>query len=95
MIGPLAERPPDSAVAVLPDVEVILPLEGLVDADAENDRLRKKLADIDKQLNSVRAKLRNEAFVSKASAEIVEQQRAKEAELEAQRSVVESLLPGA
>jgi valyl-tRNA synthetase len=93
-IGLLSERPTESVVTVLPDVEVVLPLAGLIDKEAETARLRKKLAEIDKQLNSVRAKLRNEAFLSKASQPVVEQQRTKEAELEAQRVAVEALLAG-
>jgi valyl-tRNA synthetase len=88
----LAERPADAAVAVLPDVEVILPLEGLIDKEAERARLRKALADVNRQLDAVRAKLRNESFVSRAPAEVVEQQRAKEADLASQYAAIEALL---
>ncbi len=91
-IVPLAVRPKDSAVAVLADAEVILPLEGLIDKGAERARLSKQLVEIDKQLSAVRSKLGNEGFVSRAPAEVVAQQRAKEAELVAQREAVEGLL---
>ena len=87
-----ADRPEESAVAVLPDVEVILPLEDLIDREAEAARLRKTLADLDKQLASVQAKLRNESFVSRAPAEVVEQQRAREAELLGQRAAIVAVL---
>ncbi len=87
-----ASRPEACAVTVLADAEVILPLEGLIDKDAERARLRKMLADIDKQLDGVRAKLRNDSFVSRAPAEVVEQQRLKEAELTSQRASVAGLL---
>ena len=76
-----AERPADSAVAVLADAEVILPLEGLIDKEAERAKLRKSLADLDRQIAPLRAKLGNEAFVCRAPAEVVAAQRAKLAEL--------------
>jgi valyl-tRNA synthetase len=91
-IVPSAERPAQSAVAVLPDIEIILPLENLIDRAAEAARHRKALAEIDKQLAAVRAKLGNESFVSRAPAEVVAQQRAKEAELTAQRQAIAALL---
>ena len=91
-IDPAAERPPNSAVTVLPDAEVILPLEGLIDRGAETARNLKALADLDKQLVGVRAKLANEKFVANAPADVVDQVRAKLAELEAQRAAVQALL---
>jgi valyl-tRNA synthetase len=89
-----AERPADCAVAVLADAEVILPMSGLIDREAELARHRKALADLDRQLSAVRAKLGNESFVARAPADVVAQQRAKEAELVAQRIAVVALLPG-
>ena len=85
-------RPADSAVAVLADAEVILPLEGLIDKQAEHAKLRKALADLDRQIGPLRAKLGNEAFVSRAPAEVVEAQRTKLAELENQRAAVAALV---
>ena len=67
---------------MLADAEVILPLEGLIDKQAELAKLSKALADLDRQLGPLRAKLGNEAFVSRAPAEVVEAQRTKLAELE-------------
>ena len=74
-IAPAADRPAESAVAVLPEVEIILPLSNLIDKEAEAARLRKALADLDKQLAAVQAKLRNESFTSRAPAEVVAQQQ--------------------
>jgi valyl-tRNA synthetase len=87
-----AERPPASAVAVLADAEVILPLEGLIDKEAEAAKQRKALADVEKQIAGIRAKLANESFVTRAPAEVVEAQRARLAELEAQREAILALL---
>ena len=89
-----AVRPEESVVVVLPDVEIILPLADLIDKEAEAARLRKSLGDLDKQLASVRGKLGNASFVDRAPAEVVAQQRAREAELLAQRASVVALLGG-
>jgi valyl-tRNA synthetase len=83
-----ADRPAESAVAVLPEIEIILPLSNLIDKDAEAARQRKALADLDRQLAAVRAKLLNESFTSRAPVEVVAQQKAREAELMAQRAAV-------
>ena len=45
-----ASRPPDSAIAVLGDAEVILPLEGLIDRDVELARLRRKPCRLERQI---------------------------------------------
>ena len=87
-----ADRPLDCAVAVLPDAEIILPLEGLIDPEAERAKLRKSLADVERQIGGLRAKLNNESFVARAPADVVEQTRAKLAELESQRDAIQSLL---
>ena len=87
-----AEKPANCAVAVLPDAEVILPMEGLIDVEAEKARLRKSLADLDKQLIGPRAKLENASFVANAPPAVVEQTRAKVAELLAQRAALAALI---
>ncbi len=85
-------RPADCAVAVLPEVEVILPLEGLIDHEAERAKQRKSLADFERQIVSLKTKLGNESYVARAPAEVVAQTRAKLAELESQRAAVSNLL---
>ena len=94
-IAEAAERPAESASAVLADAEVILPLAGLIDRKEEAAKLRKQVADLDKQLAPNRAKLGNEAFTSRAPAEVVAGLRAKVAELDAQRRAVADLLVAA
>ena len=86
------ERPAECAVAVLPEAEIILPLEGLIDKEAERAKMRKSLAEFEKQIAGLRSKLANESFVARAPAEVVTQSRAKLAELESQRDTVAGLL---
>lgn len=89
-----ADRPENAAVLVLADAEIIIPLEGLVDREAERAKHKKALADVEKQLAGIRAKLGNEGFVARAPAEVVEQQRARQVELEGQRVSILALLGG-
>ena len=87
-----ADRPPEAAVAVLADAEVILPLAGLIDREAEAAKTRKALLDVERQVQSIRGKLANESFVSKAPEAVVAQQRARLSELETQAESLEGLL---
>jgi valyl-tRNA synthetase len=91
-IVPAADRPPNSAVAVLGDAEVILPLEGLIDPEAEAAKHRKSIADLERQISAIQAKLSNEGFVTRAKPEVVAEQRSKLAELQAQRATLDGLV---
>ena len=61
-----------------------LPLEGLIDTKAEAEKLDKEIAKLQGFLKGINAKLSNEAFVSKAPAAIIQNQRDRKVELEAQ-----------
>ena len=87
-----SNRPAESAVTVLADAEVVLPLEGLIDKEAELAKLKKSLADLDRQIAPLRAKLANESFTARAPAEVVSTARDKLAELEAQHASVAALV---
>ncbi len=72
---------PQSARAVVrADIEVVVPLEGLVDLAAEKARIQKEIARADKEIAVVDKKLSNQAFVANAPAEVVEEVRARLAE---------------
>ncbi len=85
-------KPDEFASVVLGDAEIVLPLEGLVDKEAEQARHRKAIAGIDKQLGGIDAKLNNEGFLAKAPADVIATLKSKRAELVAQRSALEALL---
>ena len=61
--------------------ELLIPLEGILDLQAERDRLAKRAADVRSETETVQRKLANEGFLAKAPAEVVEKQRARLAEL--------------
>lgn len=73
--GPAVEKPKQAGTIVRPDFEAFVDLAGKIDVPAEIKRLEKQIADKQKQLAAVEAKLGNEKFVSGAPAEVVQQQR--------------------
>jgi valyl-tRNA synthetase len=70
-----------AAHAVLSDgTEMIVPLAGVVDIGKECDKLRAELEQLDAQLNTLSKRLRNDGFVRRAPAAVVESERRKEEE---------------
>jgi valyl-tRNA synthetase len=70
-----------AAHAVLPGgLELVLPLEGMVDVAKECARLKGELDGLTKQLDALRGRLSNEKFTAKAPAAVVDAERAKERE---------------
>jgi valyl-tRNA synthetase len=61
--------------ALTPAGELFLPLEGLVDVDAEKARLSKELARIDQEIDKVRQKLANPNFTQKVPPQVLEEHR--------------------
>jgi valyl-tRNA synthetase len=52
-----------------------MPLAGLVDTAAEQERIEKEIAKVEAELATVRRKLSNENFVNNAPAAVVEEHR--------------------
>ncbi|WP_406672797.1 class I tRNA ligase family protein, partial [Natronospira sp.] len=76
-------NPPESATALLGEMEILVPMAGLIDKEAELARLEKELAKIRKGLEQAERKLANEKFVSNAPAEVVDKERGKAEEMRA------------
>jgi len=87
---------PDEALTLVIEggVEIVLPLSGLVDAAAEQARLEKEAAALEQRLTAARNTLANPNFVSKAPPPVVERERAKLADLEAQAAKIAARLAG-
>ena len=72
----------DGAVTIVTaDAKIYIPLDELVDKKAELERLNKELTQLQKRLAQSEGKLKNQGFVSKAPAQVVEGVR-KQAEKE-------------
>ncbi len=78
-----SQAPADQVITqVLDRAEVVLPLGGLVDLEAERTRLDKEIGEAEDYLRRIQGKLSNEGFRNKAPAAVVqgEQQKARETE---------------
>ncbi|MDP2401857.1 MAG: class I tRNA ligase family protein, partial [Actinomycetota bacterium] len=76
-----ATKPAHAATAVAAGTELFIPLEGLVDFEAERARVSKELDKTGAELEKLERKLGNEGFLAKAAPEIIEKDRAKADEL--------------
>ena len=64
-----------AAQSVLDEATLVLPLEGLIDLDAERARLAKEIARLESEIVKVERKLGNADFVARAKPEVVEENR--------------------
>jgi valyl-tRNA synthetase len=71
------EPPKNTATSIKPTMEIFVPLKGLIDIDAEINRLNKELKKAEKELLFIKKKLANEDFISKAPQNVVEENRLK------------------
>ena len=82
------EAPSDAVTSVITGVEIYLPLAGLINIEDEIARLEKEAEKLQQEVDRVEKKLSNEKFVAKAPAAVVEAERAKGADYQAQREAV-------
>ncbi len=92
------DKAPMSATQLVGDMEVLVPMAGLIDKDAELKRLDKELERLQKEIGRLEGKLGNEKFTAKAPAEVVEKEQEKlrdaqssQARLSQQRADIEAM----
>ncbi len=76
-LGEPGAHPKQAAVAVLGELEICVPLAGLVDFDSERARLGKEIQKARDDVSRADKKLNNPAFTERAPAEIIEKERSK------------------
>jgi len=77
----LEDEAPAAATALVGKMEILIPLEGLIDKDAEIQRLDKEIAKLEKVIKQSSGKLSNDNYVAKAPATVVQKEREKLAEM--------------
>ncbi|MCP3674108.1 MAG: valine--tRNA ligase [Gammaproteobacteria bacterium] len=77
------DEAPISATALAGNMEVLIPMQGLIDKEAELARLNKELDKLSKDQARTSGKLSNPGFTDKAPEAVVEKERAKLLELDA------------
>lgn len=91
-IAPALEVAEKAVALVVGGVTVHLPLAGMVDLEAERARLSGELAQTVQRIARAEALLANPGFTGNAPAEVVQRERDKLAELQAQREKLEAQL---
>ncbi len=76
------EKPADAATHICGEIEIFVPLKGLVDIDAELAKLSKERKKIDAKLQQIAGKLSNEKFLAKAPEAVVAKVKKEKDELE-------------
>ena len=91
-IGIGLEQPASSGSGVVRDIEIYVPLAGLIDLDGERQRLGKEITKFQGLLRSLDGKLGNEGFLKKAPPQVVEKEKARREEYAATLAKLESSL---
>ena len=76
-----AEEVPGAATALMGQMKILVPLEGLIDLGAERDRLGKQRSQAEADLKKAEQKLSNSQFVANAPPAVVDLQRERAADL--------------
>ena len=71
------DNAPESAIALVGELKILIPMKGLIDKQAELSRLEKEIQRIEKDLPRIEGKLNNPAFVDKAPEDVISKEREK------------------
>ena len=72
-----SDREPESAITLVGDMRVLIPMAGLIDKEAEQQRLAKEIGKYENEIERLSKKLSNAGFVDKAPAAVVQKEREK------------------
>ena len=82
------DEAPVAATALVGNLEILVPMAGLIDQDAELSRLAREIDKLNQDLARIEGKLSNASFVDRAPAEVVAKEREKR---DAQRQALAKL----
>jgi len=91
-IGIDGERPKGAAASGFNDIEIFIPMQGMIDVAKEQEKLEKELGKLEKELKKSEAKLNNKNFLDRAPEEIIAKEREKLSEGQARISKIEENL---
>ncbi len=72
---PAGEKGPVSVTKLVDGAELLIPMAGFIDKDAEIARLAKEMGKLDAEIASIEGKLANEGFVARAPEAVVAKER--------------------
>ena len=77
------EKPDDAAIYIYNDIEIYVPLKGLVDVAGELAKLARERAKLEIKLQQVNGKLQNQKFLANAPEQVVDKEKEKKQQLDA------------
>ena len=72
-----SKKPLQSATAIVDNMEVFIPLHGIIDFDLEKDRLQKRINELEMHLANVSKKLDNKDFLNRAPKNVISREKEK------------------
>jgi len=78
-----ADKPADAATYIYNDIEIFVPLKGLVDIESELEKLARERKKVEIKLKQVNGKLKNEKFLANAPEQVVAKEQDKKIALDA------------
>ncbi|MDP2271040.1 MAG: valine--tRNA ligase [Archangium sp.] len=87
-VSDLGVKPPQAAAEIRADMEIYVPLAGIVDLAEERERLKKEIEKAEKEITGMEGRLNNPSFVARAPPEVVAKDRARVEELRSRISKV-------
>jgi len=87
-----SDKPQKAMAQVISDVEVLLPVEGLIDIEKETQRINKELGKVAKDLDQTERKLSDSKFLDRAPEDIIQKEKEKLEEFSNQKMKLEEVL---
>ncbi|MBV1912385.1 MAG: valine--tRNA ligase [Cycloclasticus sp.] len=75
------DEAPQSAIALVGDMQILIPMAGLIDKNAELERLNKEIEKLEKEAARISGKLSNASFINKAPAAVIEKEKTKQSDI--------------
>lgn len=91
-IGEALPKPEGSAATGLVSLEIYMPLKGIIDIEAEKERLVKGLDKLTADRRKIEARLGDESFLAKAPADVVERERERFRDMEDRMQRMQKIL---
>ncbi|MDF3054609.1 MAG: valS [Gammaproteobacteria bacterium] len=89
---PENQTPPPSATGLVDQLELFIPMAGLIDQEQESARLQKEIAKLEKELEKTNLKLNNPNYCDKEPKDVVEKEKTRAEEMQAAIAKLQSKL---